>query len=163
MISTVKQPSPNLTHTLPFGYVQSPFLASLCLAKSRLGRLLSKLSSSNTIVVSVYVDDILISSTSSEELEKLLPQLESAAEKSNFQFNLTKQQGPSAEIEAFNIVIGPGSQTISELRFAEFLYEASKAKSRHQIKGIFQYIKSVDNSLAETFIDKLSHIDLSCE
>jgi hypothetical protein len=44
---------------LPFGFVQSPLMAGLCLANSKLGATLARLAKKFT--VTVYVDDIVIS------------------------------------------------------------------------------------------------------
>lgn len=65
--STVRLPdSPTIKYILPFGFVQSPIIASMCLKKSALGRHLSRLESQKDFIVSVYMDDILVSSNNLE-------------------------------------------------------------------------------------------------
>jgi hypothetical protein len=53
--SVVKRPALD-GFVLPYGFVQSPILASLALDKSKLGKLLRKLNGRTDITVSVYVD-----------------------------------------------------------------------------------------------------------
>lgn len=55
------------TYILPFGFVQLPIISSLCLFNSSLGNYLHN----SGINVSVYMDDIIISISSSFEEAKL--------------------------------------------------------------------------------------------
>lgn len=64
--STVKHPTDPKRYILPFGFVQSPIIASICLFKSSLGKHLNKLPFTKDVVVSVYMDDIIISVGSRE-------------------------------------------------------------------------------------------------
>ena len=57
--STVSKDGRGAPYSLPFGFVQSPVLASLALATSALGAALSKLHSGG-LVLSVYMDDSVL-------------------------------------------------------------------------------------------------------
>jgi hypothetical protein len=57
--STVKNPYSNPSYSLPYGFIQSPILASIVLAQSPLGACLTEIA--ERVLVSVYMDDIAIS------------------------------------------------------------------------------------------------------
>lgn len=107
--STVRHPSEKARTFIPFGFVQSPILASICLAESALGTELRKLSRSRKVRVSVYVDDIILSSKDLSALsDSLLEALTLVAARSRFTFSAEKTQGPSPAIKAFNIEFAMG-------------------------------------------------------
>ncbi|HEB57236.1 MAG TPA: hypothetical protein ENI98_13240 [Gammaproteobacteria bacterium] len=83
--SIVTKPNSNGKESiLPFGFVQSPIIASLCLSKSALGRYLDKLGSTG-FKVTVYMDDIIISTSQSYNTAELaLSNLLDRAERSRF-------------------------------------------------------------------------------
>ncbi|MBN6100570.1 hypothetical protein JR064_00105 [Xanthomonas sp. CFBP 8703] len=60
---------------LPYGYVQSPMLASLALDRSRVGRFLRQCESSEHLTVSVYMDDIVLSSNDEGRLTAAVAEL----------------------------------------------------------------------------------------
>ena len=91
--STVEEEPGSRRFSLPFGFVQSPILASLSLSRSALGRAI-KAAISPTVAVSVYVDDITISSDSIDDVTSTIARLEVAADLSGFLFNDSKAQGP---------------------------------------------------------------------
>lgn len=107
--STVRHPEfPTPKYILPFGFVQSPIIASLCLSKSALGRHLHRLSKRKEFDVSIYMDDIILSCNFPEDLNEQLVLLEAAAIKSGLPLNKKKQEGPDTGITAFNIHISQG-------------------------------------------------------
>ena len=119
--STVRFPdSAETKFILPFGFVQSPIIASVCLSKSALGRYLFRLEQRSGFAVSVYMDDILVSSDDIEELRLVLVEIEAAAEKSALPLNGKKQEGPSACVTAFNIQLSHCLLEITEDRLEEF-------------------------------------------
>lgn len=86
--STVRLPeSPEVKYILPFGFVQSPIIASICLSKSALGRYLSRLKHRKGLAVSVYMDDILVSGDNPEELLQEMAKIKAASEKSELPLN----------------------------------------------------------------------------
>lgn len=140
--STVQCPNSNSKkYILPFGFVQSPILASLCLHKSRLGVYLDTLRRSDDIEISVYMDDIIVSGCNLSELEEILKKLHSISVHSGFPLNETKTQ-ISSSISSFNIEVSHMKLVISKQRMLEFL-EAFKNGNVHQRRGIVSYIFSV--------------------
>lgn len=145
--STVRDTdSKEAIYILPFGFVQSPILASLCLRKSALGGYLSSLSRQQDIVCTVYMDDILISSKNLNQLGVIEGQLESYATRSRFPLSKTKREGPSESVTAFNVTISEGALSITDARMAEFESAFRKSKNEHQKDGILRYIASVNPS-----------------
>ena len=59
--STVKHPIDSKRTIVPYGFVQSPIVASVCLRYSALGKYLQSLQKRDDLALSVYVDDIIIS------------------------------------------------------------------------------------------------------
>ncbi|NGZ88147.1 hypothetical protein GW587_28305 [Duganella sp. SAP-35] len=88
-ISTVLHPV-DRNSILPFGFVQSPIIASLCLHRSALGQYLQTLSRRKDLVISVYVDDIILSSDNEHDLTVALTEIKSRATRSNFIMNADK-------------------------------------------------------------------------
>jgi len=143
--STVKRPASD-TFILPYGFVQSPILASLALEKSKLGSCLRKLDRRSDVVTSVYVDDIIISSKKKAVLEEIAPQLEMAATDARLPINAQKTEGPAIAIGAFNITVSHGIMEITEDRLRMLLEAYKAASSDSQRNGIASYIKSVNHS-----------------
>lgn len=139
--STVPSPDKS-SDVLPYGFIQSQLLASLCLRHSGLGICLHGLRAACSI--SVYVDDI-IASSSKGNLVAEAAQIARAAARSQFTLGAGKQQGPAAEITAFNIAIRSGGITLTDRRWAEF--EAALADpecSEERRQALVAYIKLVD-------------------
>ncbi|WBA81981.1 reverse transcriptase domain-containing protein [Endozoicomonas sp. GU-1] len=144
--STVPAPdSQELAYILPFGFVQSPILASVCLRHSKLGTVLHRLSKAKGTEVSVYVDDIVISTQSLETAEAALTQVKEAAERSRFPLNTDKEEGPAEKVTAFNIELSHSSLVLSDQRFDKFLEIYQYSENYHQIAGILGYIESVNH------------------
>ncbi|TVQ85266.1 MAG: hypothetical protein EA357_00870 [Micavibrio sp.] len=104
---------------LPYGFVQSQMLASLCLDKSAIGSFLKNGISENT-KVSCYVDDIIISSNDREELAADYGSLVSAVSKAKFSINEEKSHRPQDRSTAFNVNFGGAYMRITEERFFTF-------------------------------------------
>lgn len=144
--STVRIPgSTPPAFMLPFGFVQSPILASLCLSYSTLGKTLRKLSSHKDVKVSIYMDDILISMNNSAHASAILDRVKRAAKRSNFVFNAKKQEGPAEQITSFNINLSHDNTEIDEKRFLKFYADFHDPDaSEWQQDGYKNYIKSVN-------------------
>jgi hypothetical protein len=142
--STVPDPAVEKRIIIPFGFVQSQILAAVCLAESALGVYLEKLSRKPSIAVTVYVDDIIISTSDAALLDQVLQDIENAAEKSHFVLNTGKQEGPASAITAFNIVLAKGSMSVDADRYKRFEEALAEATSEHQRRGIISYIGSVN-------------------
>jgi Reverse transcriptase (RNA-dependent DNA polymerase) len=145
--STVRLPeSSEVQFILPFGFVQSPIIASVCLSKSALGRYLFRLKQKKGFTVSVYMDDILVSGNDPEELNLVMTKIQTASEKSRLPLNAKKQQGPSACVTAFNIQISQGVLKITPSKFQELANTYANSTNEHQRAGILNYVLSVNPS-----------------
>ena len=141
---------------LPFGFVQSPLLASLCLFHSRLGQYIEKIrKTTNYVKISVYMDDIVISTKNRLLSEKILERVKIAAEDSNFLLNAKKEEGPSNMVTAFNIDLCHKNIKIEDNRLSMFITAYKKSIGESQQLGIENYIKSVNKHQAKVFLKKL--------
>lgn len=142
--SVVAKPdSENREWILPFGFVQSPIIASLCLNKSALGSYLNKLEG-NGFKVSVYMDDIIIStSLCYEAAEEILDTLRQKAARSKFDLNPDKTVGPAEQITAFNIQLTNGSIEITDERLSDFEVSLMNTGNKYVIDGILGYVRTV--------------------
>jgi hypothetical protein len=152
--STVRDPNdPGVgKYILPFGFVQSPLIASLCLQQSRLGRFLSDLNNMGAYKVSVYMDDIVISSNSDTGLSNVLREVKPIAEKSGFPLNEAKEEGPAEKITAFNIELSNGVLTLTEERLKDFIAAYRESDNFNVISGIFGYVMTVNKGQAEKIV-----------
>lgn len=143
--STVRLPgAAEPKYILPFGFIQSPIIASVCLSKSALGRHLSRLKQRNDLSVSVYMDDILVSGNNLEGLKQELATIEAKSEKSGLPLNSEKQEGPNDCVTAFNIQISQGLLKIVSTKLGEFASTYSNSKNEHQRTGILNYVLSIN-------------------
>lgn len=150
--STVNLPHSTLKkYILPFGFVQSAIIASLCLHKSTLGQHLHQLSHQNDLAVSVYMDDIIISSNTHQQLVETLESVEAAADKAGFPLNKGKQEGPCEKISAFNIFLTHNKLAITNDRISDFLSVFEESTSTYQKTGIFNYISCISPEQAKLF------------
>ena len=130
---------------VPFGFVQSQIVAAVCLAESALGIYLDKLNTNPDIRLTVYVDDIIVSSSDSALLDQVLNDIQVAANKAQFVLNTMKQEGPAAIITAFNVTLTSGNMEIEPERLKLFEEALSEATSKHQQDGIKAYVMSVNS------------------
>lgn len=143
-LSTVVHPDTKKI-ILPFGFVQSPILASLCLAKSALGSCMRELPKRYTdLVVSVYVDDIILSCNDEATLNQATTEVKQCAKRSGFALNLKKEEGPAPKITAFNIEISNLSLEVTPTRYAEFVSAFTESTIFAQREGIRNYVNSVN-------------------
>jgi len=145
--ATVPTPG-KLATVLPFGFVTSPLLASLCLCQSALGRCLRELTPKYGVTVSVYVDDIVLSSNSQRDLEAALADIEVAAARSRFRLSDVKREGPAASITAFNIELTNQSLRIEPRRWTQFINTYSTATSDAVRDGVSGYVRTVNGMQA---------------
>jgi hypothetical protein len=126
---------------LPYGFVQSPLLATLALEKSGLGRFL--LNAANGITVSVFMDDIAMSSNDDEALREFEAGLDTVAERSGFTFSAEKTQHCSEEIEHFNCF---GTQNFLEVKPERMMQFAEQISSTSEagVKSILAYVRNIN-------------------
>lgn len=146
--STVRHPTGAGRWVLPYGFIQSPLLASLALSKSRLGSLLDELHKGKVVRVSVYVDDIIVSCDDKSQLTEACAALAATGKKSGFGFNAAKCQGPSTGITAFNIQLTTGNLEVVAARLAEFAAVLAVPASEPQRRGILGYVATVNSKQA---------------
>lgn len=153
--STVRNPnSQEAKYILPFGFVQSPLLASVCLSKSALGRYLERLERQKDFSVSVYVDDILVSGDDAEELHQELEKIKLAAVKSLLPLNDKKQEGPQLCVKAFNVELSQGLLEITQSKLQEFAARYAGSENEHQRAGILNYVISINPNQIELLLQE---------
>lgn len=144
--SVVDKNPPNRSFSIPFGFVQSPILASIVLAHSAMGSALCQIRNLG-VQVSVYVDDITISGEFEAPLVEAMSILRRAAEISKFQFNEEKTQGPAPDVTSFNIHFGSGRMELIDDRMSQFEL-AIQHGSEWTISGILGYVETVNKGQA---------------
>lgn len=127
---------------LPYGFVQSQMLASLCLDKSAIGNFLESGISGNT-TVSCYVDDIIISGNDRKALAIDYGSLVSAVGKANFSINEDKSHGPQERSTAFNINFCSDRMEITEDRFEVFKDAVEQDGESRRTTAIMGYVTRI--------------------
>jgi hypothetical protein len=123
--------------SLPFGFVQSPLLASVALDCSALG---AAFRAAGAVKCSVYVDDILLSADTEALLQAFQENLADAAKLANFELHKA-QSGPT--VEAFNLKITRGYMEVTAARMEEFsLVERTLTGQREE--AIVQYVEGIN-------------------
>lgn len=136
--STVRNPFDDPRYSLPYGFIQSPILASLVLMQSELGTALRR--KAETLTVSVYMDDISISSNDQRELETAFDELVASAARAGFALNEQKMRRPAPAMDVFNCEIEQGSSVVSEARIAKF-HEVQRTAA--SVAGFERYVARV--------------------
>lgn len=142
--STVPNPADKARYMLPYGFVQSQLIASLCLHESALGLCLLKLSQHAHAAVSVYVDDVLVSTKDNATCEGLFALLKTAVERAGFTLNVGKSEGPAPSVTAFNVKLSEQSIAIDGQRMKQFSESLAGALTEEKRAGIRSYIASVN-------------------
>jgi hypothetical protein len=129
---------------LPYGFVQSSILAALAMDRSKLGSYLRSIERNAIFKVSVYVDDIIISSDDLAALRQAALDLRVAADKSLFPISVGKTEGPANQITAFNIELAHKRQGVTPARLAEFIAAYRTTSNGNVQDGIRGYVASID-------------------
>lgn len=138
-------------YVLPFGFTQSPFLSAMCLDDSQLGRLLreySVLASSGSLNVSVYMDDIILSSNNLKYLTDAGQSILAAANRSGFDIKDIGSAGVKELVEVFNVQLSQGLLEITPERMHEFSMRYAASSNEHERLGIYNYVVSVNPAQA---------------
>lgn len=141
--SVVKIPEKNI-FALPYGFVQSPILASLAFSQSHLGIYLSEIEAKKEITVSVYVDDIIISSMDEDLLLETYQAVLTKATFSKFPLNYSKLSPPSPCVTAFNINLSTHKMEITESRLLDFKKAYISSYGTKRSDAILRYVYSVN-------------------
>ncbi|QWN02773.1 hypothetical protein DGN16_05805 [Xanthomonas citri pv. fuscans] len=129
---------------LPYGYVQSPILASLALDRSRVGRFLRQCESSEDMTVSVYMDDIVLSSNDEARLYVAATELAQLATDAGLPLSAGKTIGPGSTVTAFNVELSHGLLALTQGRLDRFRESYATASSLHVEHGIVRYVHSIN-------------------
>ncbi len=117
--STVVSPFANPRYALPYGFVQSPILASLVVATSDLGQHLLRLPAS--VKAGVYVDDISLSSDDADELQQAYDMTLAVIAADGFAVSPAKLRPPAPAIDIFNCDLAQGKASVTDDRINAFL------------------------------------------
>lgn len=147
----VQHPDDPGRQVLPYGFIQSPLLASVALHKSALGKYLDELHRSRRVVVTVYVDDIIVSADDPERLRVILAELKERALRSRLALSDEKELGPASSISAFNIELAKNAPlAVLPQKFAEFRDAFRTSESELQRAEIHGYVNSVNQTQADS-------------
>ena len=124
---------------LPFGFVQSPILASVALDCSALGAVFRAESS---VRLSVYVDDILLSAATEAALRAYMADISRAAEQAGFELHAGKAQ-LGMEVEAFNLRLSMGSARVTDRRMTEF-ETVERTPTGNREEAIARYVEGIN-------------------
>ena len=142
--STVKKSKAKEAYCLPFGFVQSPILASVVLATSAFGAAIQMISAKG-IAISIYMDDVLVSSDDVNELIAVQNELMVAVATAGFSFGSAKKSDPSPSADLFNLNISNNSMALTSRRIAEFV-DALKTANPARREGILSYVKNINKN-----------------
>lgn len=116
--STVSNPYDDPKWALPYGFVQSPILASLVLATSAVGDHIISLPRS--ILPAIYMDDISLSSNDRSGLQDAFERTLAVLEKDGFAASAEKMRPPASTIDIFNCDLTQGRCNVRDERIAAF-------------------------------------------
>lgn len=116
--STVTNPYDGPRYVLPYGFIQSPILASLVVATSAIGSHLKAVQSG--VDVSIYVDDISLSSDDPYLLTNTYEAILAVIEADGFTISMDKLRPPSSAIDIFNCDLANGTTVVRDDRIQQF-------------------------------------------
>lgn len=145
--STVTKPSPGHGRSLPFGFVQSPVLASLALDRSALGGCL-RTGRPGHIKLSVYVDDIIISGSDEVHVRAYVEQIERAASLSRYTLSRAKSRVAVSSVKAFNLDLSCSDLRVTPERMDAFS-QIERTPDQAKERAIVSYVASVNPGQAE--------------
>lgn len=143
-VSTVRKPGAT-GFSLPFGFVQSPVLASIALDQSALGKALR--AAAGEIRLAVYMDDILMSADGEEALARHVAALDAAAEEAGFELHPHKRQLGTV-VEAFNLRLTTGEARVTDARMDQFA-ALERTKTGLREAAIVRYVEGINQDQAE--------------
>ncbi|WP_245511722.1 MULTISPECIES: reverse transcriptase domain-containing protein [unclassified Mesorhizobium] len=138
--STVKNPFEGGGYVLPYGFVQSPILATLVLAESPIGTYLRGLPA--TIAPSVYMDDLCLSGPDHAALKEAFDGLVRAVAEAGFTLNDDKTREPAEKIDIFNCLLENGNTAVLPERIDEFFAEDREAAAVESFETYVDIVQS---------------------
>lgn len=143
--SCVRNPYLDPRYALPYGFVQSPILATLVLMESAVGAALREIHQQGSVVVSLYMDDIALSSDDLPALTGAFATVRVALADANFELSPDKVCGPSQGLQLFNCDLRTGRTEVRQERVAEFF---EKPRTAESIAAFEFYRESVETGNA---------------
>ncbi|EBG3967189.1 reverse transcriptase [Salmonella enterica] len=154
-LSTVRLPNAaRHKFAVPYGYPQSPVLATLCLQNSYAGAVIDSFYRSGIVTVSVYMDDIILSSKDLATLNQHFEILCEALRKSRYEINIVKTQKPATKISVFNLELGHRHLKVESGRMVLFIQAFAKSRNKHEKKSIAKYVHTVNPDQAKRHFPK---------
>lgn len=126
---------------LPYGFRQSPVLATLAMEYSHLGSELKMLAEAG-FLVSVYMDDVLISGEFKDVLEEASNAIVNAANRAGFPLSTDKRAVAVASVDSFNCHIEASEITVLGERMEKFVND-HRSKGEAGQRAIEKYIAAV--------------------
>jgi hypothetical protein len=139
--SCVKNPYAEPTYALPYGFVQSPILATLVLMQSGVGDFLRSLATEGRVLLTVYMDDISLSSDDLAGLELAFSELLSQLQAAQFEVSSAKVRKPAEAMDLFNCDVTCGQTTVRPERVVLF---NSKERPETSLVAFDRYCQSVE-------------------
>jgi Reverse transcriptase (RNA-dependent DNA polymerase) len=140
--SVVAKISQERALSLPFGFPQSPILASVAIDRSALGAALRRIRRGE-VRISVYMDDLLLSAGERHLLEQAFGTIVEAAKRSGFSVNASKTAGPAEAVDVFNLRLTNGGLSVTEQRMSRF-QEAVLRSNPFVVDGVIGYVGTVN-------------------
>ena len=126
---------------LPQGFPQSPLLATLVLELSALGVRLRDLS--NQVLVTVYMDDLILSGATAEEVSTASDQILAAAAQAGFPVSENKTALALGTVEAFICELTHRAMKLTSARLNEFADQWIVGTEASQ-QGIGRYVAAIN-------------------
>ena len=133
--SCVKNPFKAPRYALPYGFIQSPILATLVLLESTVGATLRNLHNTPGLTVSLYMDDIALSSDDKDLLASAHDLVLTALEEANFELSPAKVCPPTNTLNLFNCSLDTGSTVVTQKRIDKFHEEPRSAEAIDAFAG----------------------------
>ena len=138
--SSVKCPYTGTGYVLPYGFIQSPILASLVMARSSLDQLLR--AAPKGLAVSVFLDDISMSSDDLDTLQGFYEKVLEEVPRAGFVLHENKCAPPSDDMTLFNCSVRPGASQVLPERVAEFYAEVHSARGEEAFERYCEAVAS---------------------
>jgi hypothetical protein len=138
--------------SLARGFRQSSMLAALALEQSLFGSYLRRRTSRSTITV--FSDDIIISSEDCDELQEEFLKLLEVLERSNFPVHPRKTQFPRSEAQVFNMKVSHGTLRFTDERMWKFLTAANEIFDDTQKRNVALFEKLFGNYIASVNVEQ---------
>ena len=151
--TVINKGSGEFKRALPYGYSQSPMLSSICLDDSYLGRTMDLCSRNKALSISIFMDDIVMSSNDNVLLDLWFDKIKDAAIKSSFKPNEEKEFPVSERVTVFNIHISRGEKYITRERMNQFITEYYDTENDFKRESILRYIGEVNPTQVDDVIE----------